>query len=183
MNSEPVTGVILAGGQSRRFGSDKALFEFDGIPLIQKAHRTLSEVASPVYVSVASSQIHYDILSEHLIDHPGYAGPLAGIHAALKIASSSWVLVLAVDLPHVLPHHLDLLLDARTPHTDAIISSTKDRPQPLCACYHKRTLLTLEALLNQKQFRVSTYLDSINVAHVEFTPKTLTNLNTPTEQP
>lgn len=147
--------------------------------MIQRAYNTLCEVTSSVFISVASDHIHYDIPADHLIDHPGYAGPLAGIHAALQAASTTWVLVLAVDLPHVQPYHLSLLLEARVPSADAIISTTQNRTQPLCACYHTRTLPKLEALLNQKQFRVSTFLNSLNVKQITFNPESLINLNTP----
>ena len=175
-----VSGVILAGGQSRRFGSDKALFEIKGTPLIQQAYDTLNAIASPLFVSVASEEIRYDIPVTHLYDAPGHAGPLAGICTALQASPNDWLLVLAVDMPLVTSTHLQLLLEARTPTTDAVIAASQDRIHPLCACYHTRTLPAAKELLDQSNFRVTSFINTLSTKMVTFTPpQILTNLNTP----
>ena len=178
--ADSVAGVILAGGQSRRFGSDKALFQIEGVPLIQAAYETLIQVASPLFVSVASTQTRYNIPATHLPDATGHAGPLAGIYAALNASPHDWLLVLAVDIPFITPTHLQKLLDARTPTTDAVIAASKDRIHPLCACYHKRSLPSAKKLLDQSTYRVTTFLNTLNTQAVKLTPShILTNLNTP----
>lgn len=104
-----VLGAILAGGQGRRFGSNKALATAFGKPLIEHAIDSISATAPdlvvcgrnwPGYVSLA--------------DRPSAGmGPLAGLAAALhhaRVRGISWVLSLACDTPFVEPEILDELV-------------------------------------------------------------------------
>lgn len=179
MSKDPVTGVILAGGQSRRFGSDKALFELNGRPLIERAYQVLSQVSDSVFVSVGSEHTRYPVPATHLYDKPGYAGPLAGIFAGMAASTTPWILVLAVDLPYVEAADLKRLLAARGAESDAIIARSADRIHPLCACYHRRSLSVAKELLDQGQFAVSGFTSALNTHVIGYSEDTLTNLNTP----
>ena len=89
-------GVVLAGGQSRRMGRDKALVEIAGSRMIEWVSNALAEVADQVVVAGRPEG-----WAEHegLVDPPGLGGPLAGLVAALQMGSD--LLVVAVDQPWV----------------------------------------------------------------------------------
>jgi molybdopterin-guanine dinucleotide biosynthesis protein A len=92
-------GVILAGGASTRMGSDKALVEVDGEPMIERVARTLNLVCEDLLVVGR----HGVLAGVPCVpdDHPGRLGPAAGVATALRAAAGRAVLVVAVDQPFV----------------------------------------------------------------------------------
>lgn len=95
-------GAILAGGESRRMGTDKALLEFDGLPLWRRQQRVLAEAGMDEIVLVrrpGQSDLSPDIPLRH--DLLSGAGPIAGLHAALTGSSCQWLAALAVDMPAI----------------------------------------------------------------------------------
>jgi molybdopterin-guanine dinucleotide biosynthesis protein A len=100
-----VAGYVLAGGQSSRMGTDKALLEIDGTPLLVRAANTLAAVASRVVV-VGHPDRHAGLgvdVIERIKD--GVAGPrldyMNGIVKALKHSSAEWTMVISADMPYL----------------------------------------------------------------------------------
>ena len=92
-------GFVLAGGQSRRMGTDKALVAFDGQPLICRAIDILRAAGLPV--SIAGARSPLDSYAPVVHDAEPGLGPLAGICAALKSTSALHAVFLPVDLPQM----------------------------------------------------------------------------------
>jgi molybdopterin-guanine dinucleotide biosynthesis protein A len=93
----PVGGYVLAGGRSARMGTDKALLELDGKPLIEHAVRKLRRICSDVHI--LSSNVELEWYAPLVPDlHPG-CGPIGGIEAALLRSPFDWNVFLAVDMP------------------------------------------------------------------------------------
>src|SRR5450631_3928259 len=90
-------GFVLAGGRSRRMGRDKALLEWCGIPLIERAVRSLRSVTSTV--RIVGDREDLARFAPVVADTFPASGPLGGIHAALAASSRDWNLFLPVDLP------------------------------------------------------------------------------------
>jgi molybdopterin-guanine dinucleotide biosynthesis protein A len=89
-------GVVLAGGESRRMGRDKALVKVAGLPMIEWVVNALDRVCDDVVLAGRSEGWG----GRHgLVDPAGLGGPLAGLVAALQLESD--VLVVAVDQPWV----------------------------------------------------------------------------------
>lgn len=98
-----LTGAILAGGHSSRFGSNKALFAPDGETLISKAAGLLRSVAREVLVSASQTNAgDYDFLGLKIVvdQHPD-SGPMGGLEALLQRCTTPWLLVLTCDMPFV----------------------------------------------------------------------------------
>jgi len=97
-----VAGAVLAGGESRRMGRDKARLRFGGEALWRRQVRVLREAgAEPVFIVRRDGQPGLGRDVPHVCDTFADAGPLAGLHAALSAAETAWVAVLAVDMPAV----------------------------------------------------------------------------------
>ena len=96
--STPLVGVVVAGGASSRFGSDKALAVLDGETLVERAHRALREVCDEVIVADAGRGILAGV--ESVPDGPGH-GPIAAVLGAARRRPGRALLVLACDLPRV----------------------------------------------------------------------------------
>ena len=120
-----ITGVILAGGESRRFGSNKALALLHGKPLVQHVTETVSSVFNDCLL-VTNSPEQYDFLNIPMIkDRYQDKGPLAGIHAALRHTGKAWVFVIGCDMPAVTPDLISFLCSLVHGDFEAVIPGWK----------------------------------------------------------
>jgi molybdopterin-guanine dinucleotide biosynthesis protein A len=95
-----LTGLVLAGGASTRMGRDKATIVVDGERLVDRAVRRLGACCTQVLLAPGSARPLEVSGARSIPDAPG-EGPLAGIVAALQVAPTELVAVVAVDMPHV----------------------------------------------------------------------------------
>lgn len=136
-----ITGYVMAGGRSKRLGQDKRRFEFGGITLLQRACDLLKELLGYEPLVVGDNLVEFEIDSSRIIpDAAPNCGPLGGLVATLENSSSSWSLVLAVDLPLMQLDDLLRLVEAREERFDLLTLCENNLPEPLAAIYHKRTL-------------------------------------------
>jgi len=137
--SDAIYGLVLAGGESRRMGRDKALLVRDGQSQLEHTAALLAGVAERVFVSVRREQQGEPERKRFatIVDRYDGIGPVAGILSAMdEHANVDW-LVVACDLPNVDTETLAYLLEKRSsdkPFT-AFRSSHDDLPEPLCAIY------------------------------------------------
>lgn len=134
-----VFGLVLAGGQSRRMGTDKALLLNDGETQLARAVRLLEEHTRGAFVSTSKNQADDAERRKYpqIVDRYTDIGPIAGILSALDSDPESTWLVLACDLPNIDGRTIRYLLDSSSgqqPFT-AFRSSYDGLPEPLCALY------------------------------------------------
>lgn len=98
-----LTGAVLAGGHSSRFGSNKALFAPDGETLISKAADLLHPLVREVLVSAshANTEAYAFLGLDTVEDLHLDCGPLGGLEALLDHCTTSWLLILTCDMPYV----------------------------------------------------------------------------------
>ena len=150
----PVSGIILAGGKSRRLGTDKAFLSLDGETLIERVLRTTRSLVSDVLI-VANDHTRYANLGARLISdiYPGKAS-LGGIYSGLLAAENEQALVLGCDMPFLstaLLRHMLRLADA----SEVIIPRYGAYLEPLHAIYHKCCLDHMRRLIESNQLRIS----------------------------
>jgi molybdopterin-guanine dinucleotide biosynthesis protein A len=145
----PLKGLVLAGGNSRRMGSDKAALELEGITLLDRAVGLLRSQLDDVWVSVRADQKQLPVRSVYplLEDRLENSGPAAGILAAHAHAPQAAWLVVACDLPLLDAATLRFLIDGRDSSLDAtaLVASAAADPEPLCAIYEPVTLAAFQA--------------------------------------
>ena len=134
-----IYGLVLAGGKSRRMGSDKALLMQDGQSQLSRAVALLLRHLPKVYVSARQDQAGEAERSkfQQIVDRYDDMGPIAGILSAMDSDSTVSWLVLACDLPNVDDDTIATLIAAHSgeqPFT-AYKSSHDGLPEPLCAIY------------------------------------------------
>jgi molybdopterin-guanine dinucleotide biosynthesis protein A len=177
-----VTGLILAGGASRRFGADKARFPVDGRPMIAHVYAAVAAVAGDVLVGLGGGDLAGTEVAARVVRdaYPG-AGPLAGIHAGLVASPTPWLLVVACDMPFVTPAALGRLLAARAPGVQAVVAQDgQGRRHPLCACYHASVRPLVAARLDAGQLRLQALLDDLpGLVLVPLPDADLRNVNAP----
>lgn len=133
------TGVVLAGGRSRRMGEDKARLVAGGETLAAGAARRLAAVCGEVVVADGGRGLLPDLAS--VADGPG-AGPAAGILGAAAARPDRALLVLACDLPAV-PEALLAVLAEPARGADWALPRWQGRLEPLCALYGPAALAAL----------------------------------------
>lgn len=147
MSSLPaVTAAVLAGGRSRRFGSDKLAAHLEGRPLLEHAVDAVAALAGEVLVVVGRErasaamtglQPRRDRQVRIVADREPAGGPAAGLRTALELAREPTLLVVAGDMPRLAPAVLELLvrtLAAADPGiVDAVVLAYRGRMQPLPA--------------------------------------------------
>ena len=115
------SAVLLAGGRSVRMGVDKALLPFTGRELWQRQWTLLDELGvTQKYLSARAEQTWMSEGIEVVRDHIANAGPLAGITAAMARATTTHLIVLAVDLPQMQPSWFEMLRDDCAPGIGAV---------------------------------------------------------------
>lgn len=136
---ETVWGLVLAGGQSKRMGSDKALLLQDGETQLSRAVSLLDRHVGRVFVSTRAEQADDAERSkfEQIIDRYDEIGPVAGILSALDSNDDVSWLVLACDLPNIDDVTIAYLLQqCSAEHPFTAYKSVHDGlPEPLCAIY------------------------------------------------
>ena len=136
---DPVWGLVLAGGQSRRMGRDKALLTRDGSTQLRRSVDLLERHVTRTFVSTRPDQVEEPERRRfrQVVDRYDGIGPIAGILTALEQQPDVSWLVLACDLPNVDDVTIKFLLENRAvdkPFT-AFRSTYDDLPEPLCAIY------------------------------------------------
>ncbi|MEL7185459.1 MAG: molybdenum cofactor guanylyltransferase [Pseudomonadota bacterium] len=138
--TRPVFGLVLAGGESRRMGRDKATLQRDGKSQLAYLAELLEQHVERVFVSTRADQANEPERArfEQIVDSVDTGGPLAGILSAIAAYPAVDWLVVACDLPNIDETTIEYLLQNRAtmqPFT-AFESSHDSLPEPLCAVYH-----------------------------------------------
>lgn len=184
-----LVGVVIAGGRSVRFGSEKAVATLSGEPLLMLAVRRLQRACARVAVNArpgteAEALAHGAGLPV-LHDQEGDPlGPLAGVKVALEWARDAGALSLAVspcDAP-MLPEDLFPRLVGAAGE-GAAMAETSDGDQPLCAVWPVGALPRLaEALAGGRHPAVWRFLEECGARRVHFgSPESFANVNTPAD--
>jgi molybdopterin-guanine dinucleotide biosynthesis protein A len=184
----PISAVILAGGQSRRLGTDKSLLLVDGESLLSRTVHKVANLSDDLIV-VTNNEGRYQSqeLPVRLVhdERPG-EGSLMGIYSGLKAACHSHALVVACDMPFLnlpLLHYICSLAD----NYDVVIPRLEGWLEPLHAVYSQACLPAMARLLDQGQRQIIAFFSEVRVHYVEqpeidrFDPDHLSflNVNTP----
>jgi molybdenum cofactor guanylyltransferase len=188
VSGESLSAAILAGGQSRRMGRDKARLELGGQTLIERVLAAVAPLNCPAFL-VARQADDYARFGLPVVPDlfPG-AGPLGGLGTALRHASAPALLLLACDLPFLTPAFLRFLAAQLGTHQAAVPRSPEGL-QPLCAAYARSCLPAVEAALARGERRMHAFCQTLDLRALEpeewqpFDPRGLlfANLNTPEE--
>jgi molybdopterin-guanine dinucleotide biosynthesis protein A len=168
-----LTGVLLVGGASTRFGSPKALARIGGETLAERAWRTLGD-ACDERLAVGKREDGLELPFDVLDDGIDTRAALAGVVAGLRAASTDLAVVLPVDTPLVPPALLHDLADVCT---DAAAPTAS----PLPAAFRRQALPVLERRLAERRLALHEALDELRAVRLEVDAALLANVNTPDE--
>ncbi|MGH2404166.1 MAG: molybdenum cofactor guanylyltransferase [bacterium] len=143
-----LTGIVLAGGQSRRMGRDKARLPFGGTSLVAWVAGRIGPACAEVIVVGRDAEDCAGCGARVIGDRwPGW-GPLGGLATGLDAITTPYAAVVGCDLPFVEPD-LVAALSGLAPDWDAVVPQVGGRPQPLCAIYRRTVGREAEAVLRR----------------------------------
>lgn len=157
-----LTGLVLAGGGSRRMGVDKALIDVDGRPLVAHVAERLADVCTVVLIASGGRRLP-DLRWRQVADRAPEQGPLAGILGGLAAATTPLVAVVGTDMPELSPTLLVTLAD-RWRGEPAIAPASGGRLQPLHAVYATAALPRLAALFDAGERSPTRALEQLRAA-------------------
>jgi molybdopterin-guanine dinucleotide biosynthesis protein A len=164
-----LTGILLVGGASQRFGSPKALAHFGGETLAERGWRTLGQ-ACEHRLAIGKAAEELELPFPVLDDGSDVYAPIVGLIAGLEAAPTELCVVLPVDCPRVTPALLIELADA---------CRDVARPQrgPLPGAYRRSAL----SALRRGELAIHRAIAELDVAVLDLDPELLVNVNTPEE--
>lgn len=157
-----LTGAVLAGGKSLRYGRNKAMEVFQGKRLIDRAVESLQAFCDPVLVVANDLSQYYDVPATLILDMLQHQGPLGGIYTALLFSPHEWVFVRATDMPFLAPELVGMML-AMKEGFDVVVPLSKGRYEPLLALYNRRCLPAVAAALEGNERQIVAFYPKVKV--------------------
>jgi molybdopterin-guanine dinucleotide biosynthesis protein A len=163
---DPVPAYIFAGGQSRRFGSDKALALYQGQPLVLLAAQAVREAGLEPTVIAGCAGKYAGLGLRTIADILPGLGPLGGLYTLWNDSPrAEWALVLACDLAPLRADWLRALLAARHEAASVVLFDTEPC-QPLMACYHHGVASLVPRLLHGERASMHALLRQCQVMRI-----------------
>ena len=164
-----VSGIILAGGLSRRLGRDKALEPFRGQPLISRVMERLDTLTDETVVVVNTEARGEELPlpkdAKAAVDMYPDSGSLGGIFTGLAAATNDWGFAVACDMPFLNAALIKHMITLREGY-DAIVPVIDGYPEPTHALYSKACLPHIERRLKARQLKIAGFFDDVRVRYV-----------------
>ncbi len=177
--------VIMAGGRSKRFGSNKALVSWKGKTLIENVLEKAARACPNLVLSVAKPDDFRWLDVQKVVDRIKGIGPMGGLYSCLKTLPYENVLLVACDMPMLSPELIGFMLEYQCDEP-ILIPRTGERLHPLHARYHRSLLPVIEKLITKNRYKMAELFNEVPVNVI--TPSDvkpidlgfcLSNINTP----
>jgi molybdopterin-guanine dinucleotide biosynthesis protein A len=162
-----ISAAILAGGKSTRFGIDKALLEFDNIPLLKRIYDQLTRITTQIEVIGEYREqagIDGNCYKSDIIKN---IGPIGGLYSALSSAQKP-VLVVPCDMPFLLSEDLVRLLQKFDPNFEACIAVSSTGLEPLLGIYSPALHSKLKQTIEDNEYALFRFIKSISTKFIHY---------------
>ena len=163
-----ITGVILAGGKSSRFGRPKMFEIWQGQPLYEVGVNAFRALNFPIVIAT-NEELAPNFNTKnvnYITDEPMHEGPLFALCHVMQRVESDWYFMIAADMPYI---HADFIAELSahiSDDVDAIIPTEDGKWQPLAGLYHRRALPKAMAALERNRRSMKTLLEEVRVSFV-----------------
>ncbi|MBN1924902.1 MAG: molybdenum cofactor guanylyltransferase [Prolixibacteraceae bacterium] len=182
-SSGKVTGIILAGGKSSRFGCDKAHYPYGGKRLIDYAIEVIKPVCDEIIIGTNDPEKYLFHGIQTVSDIYSGCGPMGGMHACLLHSQNMHNIIIGCDMPGLKPELFRFILEHKS-GSQVVVPVHKGLKETLAGYYHKSILAVLEKALGNKQYKIIDVLPPhrtlcLNVEDMPFYSENLfVNINT-----
>lgn len=160
-----MTGIILAGGNNTRIGTNKAFLTVDGKPIIEKHISIFKELFDEVLIAANDDESYKHLGVTVVKDTMPGRNSLGGIYSGIIEARNEYCFITACDMPF-LKRDLILYLMNKRYHYDAVVPVFNNSVQPLCAVYSKKCIEYIEKQLVQNNLKIIQVLGQMNVHYI-----------------
>jgi molybdenum cofactor guanylyltransferase len=167
MQSNSLTTIVLAGGESRRMGQDKALLEIAGVPLLRRITDLVAPLSRSVIVVTGWPERYATVVDCPIVRDRQNAGPCVGFAQGLATVEADWVLLLSCDLPNLDAATIAGWIEdlATIPDgTIAYLPQSEKGWEPLCGFYRSSCQESLETFIAQGGRSFQRWLQTESVA-------------------
>ena len=185
-----VTGVLLAGGNSRRMGEDKRYLVVGEQTLLERGLAVLRSIFQEVLVVIAQDSLPLKVAARVVRDLAPDCGSLGGLYTGLTQATTPYIFVAACDMPFLDPAVITQFTSRRA-SADIVMAKLAARLHPMHALYSKRCLPVLEQMIRARQLKIQEMLShaSLHVRYVteadlltsDPSGRSFQNVNTPAD--
>ena len=178
-----ITGIILAGGKSKRMGADKALLKLNGKTLLERSIELIQPFCKTILIS-SNNPEHKKFKIETIPDEISDCGPIGGIYTCLRKSETTWNFVISVDSVFVEQEFIKFLI-SEIDEFSAIVPIHSKGKEPLIALYNKNSLIEFEKMLNLGDFKMYNLINTLKTKWIDSEkwvdkyPQLFHNLNRP----
>jgi len=166
MLHKDISGVILVGGKSSRYGANKALAEVEGVPLIEHVIRVLNGLFDHIILITNTPREYAHLQLPMYQDLIKGLGPLGGIYTALKCIPTEAGFFVACDMPHLNPALISHMAGIANDH-DAVVPRVGWKLEALHAIYRQTCLPAVEGLIGNHQYQIIRFFDAVSTRYVD----------------
>ena len=183
-----ITGIILAGGKSSRYGKNKALVKMNGTPLIERVLAVMGSVFENLLLITNSPEEYAHLKLPMKQDLIRGLGPIGGIYTGLESISQEAGFFVACDMPFLNESLMRHILAVRG-QFDAVVPRVDWKIEALQALYSKNCLPAIRFLIESGEYQVIKFFDMVRTRYVDeaeirvFDPqlRSFANVNRPEE--
>lgn len=185
-----VTGVLLAGGKSRRMGEDKRFVLIGQRTLLERSCAVLCEVFEQVYVVIAQDSPMLRAEVPVVRDLVPDCGSLGGLYTGLQLAQTQHIFLAACDMPFLNPNVIRHLVGLKD-QADIVICQWASRLQPTHAVYSRNCLSILEEMINLDNRKIQSMvahpalrvhvITEMEIREIDHDGCSMFNINTPAD--
>ena len=146
-----ITGVVIAGGKSRRMGFDKASIVFNNATFLQRSIDLLNQFTPDILISSNACQSNEYVIVPDEIEN---IGPLGGLYSCLRKSKYSKVFVVPVDMPLLDKEIITYLLDNADFSKSATIFQVLGRKHPLVGIYDVSLVSQIHSQIKKKDYKL-----------------------------
>jgi molybdopterin-guanine dinucleotide biosynthesis protein A len=185
-----VTGILLAGGKSRRMGEDKRYLVVGEQTLLERGLAVLRSIFQEVLVVIAQDSPPLDVEARVVRDLVPECGSLGGLYTGLVQATTPFIFVVACDMPFLDPAVITQFTSRRAA-ADIVMAKLAARLHPMHALYGKRCLPVVEEMIRTRQLKIQEivlrssllvrYVTEADLVAIDPTGRSFQNVNTPAD--
>jgi molybdopterin-guanine dinucleotide biosynthesis protein A len=157
-----VTGILLAGGKSRRMGEDKRRLVVGEQTLLERGLAVLRSIFQEVLVVIAQDSPPLGVDASVVRDLVPDCGSLGGLYSGLMQATTPWVFVVACDMPF-LNQAVIAQFTSRRATADIVMAKLDARLHPMHALYGKQCLPVLEQMIGARQLKIQEMVSQLSL--------------------
>jgi len=185
-----VTGILLAGGKSRRMGEDKRFLHVGDRTLFERSLTVLRSIFQNVLIVIAQDSPTLEAEVPVIRDLVPNCGNLGGLYTGLQQASTEHVFVVACDMPFLTPEAVRYLIRLKN-NADIVMAQRDNGLEPMHALYGRRCLPVLEEMVRTRHLKIQDIVEhsSLNVrlikeaelSRIDPEGRSFLNVNTPSD--